>query len=91
MPLTRKRATIWTCSDGTEHTDFVKAAEHQHALDVCKRLHDILDPRSAYGDIDLERTIEVLMEHRAELGKLFSKTRSVYKREATPADYKESE
>lgn len=86
MPLTRKRATIWTCSDGTEHTDFVAAAEHEQELDLRKHLNALLDPNSADGDISVETVVDILITQRKTLAKLFSKSRTTFRREAVPAD-----
>lgn len=87
MPLTRKRATIWTCSDGTEHTDFGEAAEHEHEIQVKARLAEILaDAIDSRDDLDIDQACDALFKNKRELGELFKKSRVAFKREAVPAD-----
>lgn len=83
MPLTRKRATLWTASDGKTFEDFTEAAQYEHEQQVYSRLIEIFGPDLDWSSQEL---IHKLLEYREEIGKLFTKTRTAFRREARPAN-----
>lgn len=79
MPLTRKRATIWTCSDGQDFLDIEDAAHHESWLKFYKIVHEAL-PHLDDSEIDN------LWELRNELRYALHFTKTAFRREAVPAD-----
>lgn len=85
MPLTRKRATIWTSSDGAEFQSFKEAADHEHMLTIRKVIAGLLDEHASYGEIDVMTAVDTIIANWPALDKLFRKSRTAYKKEARPA------
>ena len=87
MPLTRKRATIWTCSDGNEYADFREAARHELECEI--RAYVALKLGTAVCDsFNAGDFADFLIENKEELGAMCVKSQVAFKREAQPADRK---
>ena len=82
MPLTRKRATIWTCSDGKDFTDFKLAAGHERDLQLENLIYQIF-PSSEY---DPREIFEKLLEHHEEIWKAMNRPFTSFRKEALPAN-----
>lgn len=91
MPLTRKRATIWTCSDGSEHTDFIAAAELEARIQAREYVLNILDDFDFSNESKSHHEVAgmifaSLWAKRENIAKHFSRSRAAFRREAVPAD-----
>lgn len=65
MPLTRKRATIWTCSDGKEFTSILEAVDHDRWLQFSRIIEESGVGRG--GDWSPDAILNALWDRREDL------------------------
>jgi hypothetical protein len=81
MPLTRKRATIWTTDDGKQFTDIGDAVEHDRWL----QFHRIVTSQCFQG-ASADDVAEQLWEVRDDLRKALNYGVTQARKQSRPAD-----